>query len=366
MLRRGIHAAALAAALGVGPAVAQTGYDLPISRPTSKEPADPKPVHRYELLPEHGEFLVAAQTFRAAAAGDDKHARALAEGLVEYIRTECRLYAFVYARGWALRQERKKEKDAVVAAIRKHYAATETEEQIQARIKREVKLARIADEYVVFVAPGKGSLKAMDDAIEFAKYIHRLPAPPADFCDSVVVGAEVADVSRRRGEARNPFPTALPGRNPTLPKKEAVAERPKADDFLLGINAGQPYSLIHQTKKPYTLVVQTYGSKFGLGRVVRPGEVVQTGGRADGEMLERAAQQAHAVAKMLREKKYDAYVLHTKFESFVCVGEYDSEKDAELLANAKALAGLPLRDEKRGTIIETFMDRPLPALIPRP
>jgi hypothetical protein len=364
MLRRGIYAAAITAVLGAGPALAQ--YDLPISRPAAaREPADPKPVHRYELLPEHGEFLVAAQTFRAAAAGDDKHARTLAEGLVEYIRTECRLYAFVYARGWALRQERKKEKDAVVAAIRKHYAGKETEEQIAARIKREVKLARIADEYVVFVAPGKGSLKTMEEAIKFAKYVHELPAPPADFCDSVVVGAEVSEVTRRRGEARNPFPMAMAGRNPTLPKKEVAAERPKADDFLLGLNAGKPYSLIHQTKKPFTLVVQTYGEKFGLSRMVRPGDVVQADGRANGELLERAAQQAHAVAKLLREKKYDAYVLHTKFESFVCVGEYDSEKDEQLLANAKAFALLQLRDDKRGTIIETFMERPMPAIIPR-
>ena len=133
----------------------------------------------------------------------------------------------------------------------------------------------------------------------------------------------------------------------------------------MSLNAGQPYSLIDQTKKPYTLVVQTYGSKF-LGHVVRPGEVMDTKSKTDGAMLERAAQQAHAVAEALRNMKYKAYVLHTRYESFVCVGEYDSDKDPELLANAKAFASLPLRDEKKGLIIETFMERPLPAPIPRP
>ena len=34
------------------------------------------------------------------------------------------------------------------------------------------------------------------------------------------------------------------GRNRTLPPKVAAAERPKADDFLLSINSGQPYSLV--------------------------------------------------------------------------------------------------------------------------
>jgi hypothetical protein len=144
-----------------------------------------------------------------------------------------------------------------------------------------------------------------------------------------------------------------------------TAAPPKVDEFLERLNAGQPYSLIHNTKKPITLVVQTYGSKFGMGRVVKPGEPTPTTGKADGEMLERAAHQAIAVAEVLRAMKYDAYVLHTRYESFVCVGEYDSKDDPKLLANAKALAGLPLRDEKKGVIIETFMEKPLPALIPR-
>jgi hypothetical protein len=358
-MRWEFRAAALAAVIGCSPAFAQ--YELPISRPAA---TDARPVYKYELKPEHGEYVVFVKSFMGEAAGSSRQAKELAEGLAEYIRSECRLYAYVHERGWLLRQERAKEKEGAISATRKYYESQgETEEQIANRL-RKIRMARIPDEFVVFVGPGKGSLKNLDEAIEFAKYVHKLPAPPAEFCDAVVVGS-VKDVARQHGEPKSPFPTAMAGRNPTLPKKEVTTAPPKVDEFLERLNAGQPYSLIHNTKKPITLVVQTYGSKFGIGRVVKPGEPLPTSGKADGEMLERAAHQAHSVAAMLRAKKYDAYVLHTRYESFVCIGEYDSKDDPRLLANAKAFASLPLRDEKSGEIIETFMEKPLPALIPR-
>jgi hypothetical protein len=358
----GLRVAALAALLGAGPALAQ--FDLPLSRPTAtREIDDPKPVYNYELKPADGEFLVCVKSFPGEVAGSTK-AKLLAESFAEYIRTECRLYAYVHESGWAQRQERAKEKVAAIAATRKYYESLgETEEQIANRL-RKIRMARIPDEYTVFVAPGKGTLKTYDEAVAFAKYVHKLPPPPPEFCEAIVVGS-VQDVSKRHGEPQNPFPMAMAGRNRTLPKNEESAQHPKADDFLLSLNAGKPYSLIHQTKKPYTLVVQTYGSKF-MGRVVRPGEVVDTKSKSDGEMLERAAHQAHAVAEALRKMNYKAYVLHTRYASFVCIGEYDSEKDPELLANAKAFASLPLKDEKKGLVIETFMEKPMPAIIPRP
>jgi hypothetical protein len=367
MMRKVHLAAALAVCLVSGSTLAQ--YDIPISKgATTRELPDPKPVYKYELKPEHGEFMVVVRTFRGPVAADEKGvAKELAEGLAEYIRSECRLYAYVHESGWALRQERKVQKAMADKAARDYYRKEGlTEKEIEDRIRREIKIGRAPDEYSVLVLPGKGTLKTMDEAIEFAKYVRKLKAPPAEFCDSVAVGSS-QEISQRRGELQNPFLMAMPGRNPTMPKKVAAAERPRADEFLMSLNAGKPDSLIHNTKKDFTLVVQVYGSKQ-IGRVIKPGEVTQTSSRTDGEMLERAAQQAHQVAKFLRQQKppYDAYVLHTRYESFVCVGEYDSKDDPQLLANAKALAALPLKDQKTGQVIDTFMEKPLPAMIPRP
>jgi hypothetical protein len=359
-------AAALATGVFVGPALAQ--YDVPgVRTPASRIPDDPKPVYKYELKQDNGEFLVCVRSFLGKTPGD-RDAKERAEGFAEWIRSECRLYAFIEERGWQMRRERDKEKANVIDAKRKYYAKEMglPPDQVPARLL-EVKMARLPDEYAVFIAPGKGSLKSMDEAIAFAKYVHKLPCPPTDFCDAVVVGASSIDVARRQGEARNPFPMSMPCRNPMLPRKEVTtATRPKADDFLMSLNAPQKYSLIHKTKKDFTLVVQTYGGKFG--QVYKPGDVTQVAGRSDGEMLDRAARQANVLCDVLRQQKkptFDAYVLHTRFESFVCIGEYDSKDDPELQRLAALMAHMAIRDDK-GQVIETLMDKPLPAMIPRP
>lgn len=373
MIRRFQLAAAVAVVLGAGPAMGQ--FDLPGRQPApaARPTGDPKPVYKYELKPEHGEFVVFVKAYQAPQAGDQHgKARDLAEGLAEWIRSECRLYAHVHERGWLQRREQEKEKAAVIKAIRDYYTPMGySEEAIAQVIKRDVKFARIPDEYVVYVAPGKGELKSLDEGVAFAKYVHKLPTPPEQFCDAVFVGAE-RDAARGAGQRSNPFASAVPGRNPTLPKKVTAAERPKADSFLLSLNSGQPYSLIHKTKKGITLVVQSYGTKNGIGQLVKPGEVVQTAGRADGALLERAAQQANTMVEVLRQQPpkvggpFDAYVLHTRHESFVCVGEYDSDKDPKLLALQKQMASMQLTDGKTKQVIETLMEKPIPALIPRP
>ena len=89
-------------------------------RPAGKEVEDPKPVYKYELKPEHGEFMVFVKTFPGEYAGDAR-VKQSAEGLAEYIRAECRLNAYVFERGWQKRQERKKELEAVMAAMKQYY-----------------------------------------------------------------------------------------------------------------------------------------------------------------------------------------------------------------------------------------------------
>jgi hypothetical protein len=354
------------------PAMPPTGFDIPGMRQPSPRTGidDPKPVYKYELKPEHGEFLVLVKTFQGAVAGDETgRARESAEGLAEWIRTECRLYAYVHESGWAKRQERKKEKEAVEKAAREYYQKQGyTADAIDTEVRKLVKMARIPDEYSVLVAPGKGTLKTLDESLDFAKYLRKLGVegkkiPPADFCEVGSIGA-TADAAKAK-DVQNPLEHGMPGHNPTIAKKDYIIQRPKADDFLMSLNAGKPYSLIHKTTKPFTLVVQVYGTKFG--QLQKPGDVTPTSTKSDGEMLERAAQQAQLVVEMLRKQNppYDAYVLHTRYESFVCVGQYDSKDDAGLKANAKALAGLGLRDAK-GQVIETFMEKPMPAMIPRP
>ncbi|HVK08778.1 MAG TPA: hypothetical protein VM597_08390 [Gemmataceae bacterium] len=361
-MTRWIYLAGALAAAGAGPAVAQ--YDLPVSgRPANREVDDPKPVYKFELKPEHGEYMVFVKTFPGQHVGD-RTVKAQAEGLAEYIRSECRLNAYVFERGWAKRQERRAELERLIAA-QKQYYEVERKMPIPEHEKR-YKMARIADEYSVFVAPGKGALKTYEEALEFAKYVRKLPPPPAEYCDDLVLGKESGSKSlNRTGTSVNPFAIAIAGRNQSLPKAAAVHKAPKADDFLMKLNSGESYSLVHKAKRNWTLVVKTYG---GEPQVLKPGQVVPASGQSTGELLERAGQQARQLAELLRkvDPKWEAFVLHTPYNSIVCVGDFEGPEDAVLESLKRDLAGFALTDKKDGKVLDTLIERPQPVMIPKP
>jgi hypothetical protein len=355
-------AVAVVAGGGVGES-ARAQYDLSVSgRPANRELADPKPVYKYELKPEAGEFLVFVKTFPGQYAGD-KMVKEQAEGLAEYIRSECRLNAYVHESGWPQRQERKKELENLVAARTKYYA--DRGQEVPEHEKK-VKMARIVDEYSVFVAPGKGALKTYEDAQEFAKYVRNLKAPPAEYCDDLVLGKENGSKSiNRTNTSVNPFSIAIAGRNRSIPKAAAVHKAPKADEFLMKLNSGEPYSLVHKAKRNWTLVVKTYG---GEPQVLKPGQVVPASGQSTGETLERAGQQARQLAELLRkvDSKWEAFVLHTPYNSIVCVGDFEKPDDAVMESLKRDLSSFALTDKKDGKVLDTLIARPQPVMIPKP
>lgn len=328
-------------------------------------PPDPKPTYRYELRPEHGAFLVCVRSFKAAdrMPEEERRVKELAEGFVEYIRTECRLNAYILERGWVQRQERTKEKEEYLTNLKKHYE--KLGEPIPDHFLK-LKMPRIPNEYNVFVAPARGTLKDLDAAIDFAKQVRQLKTPPSEFTDSVFVSDDKA-AGRTALGAVNPFLAAFPGPNPTAAKKPATIggiQRPIADEFLMRLNSGDSYSLIHKTKKTYTLLVQSYGTDT---TIVRPGTMAPPDDK--GERLERAAQQANTAVRVLRVYKptsFEAYVLHTRYYSVVCVGQYDSPDDPQLKANREALAGLEFKEGKTGRVLDKLMDKPAVIMIPRP
>lgn len=365
MLRRAFAIAITATVVATAPVAAQ--YDIPLgkSAPGSdpRLPADPKPVFKYELKPEHGAFLVCVKTFRGTDVGD-KNVKELAEGLAEYIRSECRLNAYVYERGWQQRQKQREELVKVLADKKKWYekeGITPTPELL----RRDLKLPRIPDEYAVLIAPGKGQLKSLEEAVEFAHYVRKLKAPPAEYCDALVVAPEKG-FSKNQGDAVNPFMSAFPGPNPTIAKETAQGiQRPKADAFLMKLNADEPLSLLHKTKNQYTLIVKTFG---GEPQVLRSGQPSDGAATGTGDRLERAALQAQQLAKLLRDMKpgFDAYVLHTPYNSIVCVGDFDRLDHPEVEAKKKALSGMSLTDKKTGQSVDSLMEKPAPVMIPRP
>ena len=358
-------AAACAVVMGGGPALAQ--FDLPVSgRPANRELDDPKPVYKYELKPEHGEYLVFVKTYQGQFAAGDTMVKQQAEGLAEYIRSECRLNAYVYERGWYKRQERKVELERLIAAQKQHY---EVERKMPIpEHEKKYKLARIADEYSVFVAPGKGSLKTYEEAREFAQYVRKLQAPPAEFCDDLVLGKDKVagkdDGIRRTSTSVNPFSIAFAGRNQSIPKAATTYKAPKADEFLMKLNSDRVVQSGPQGEEELDPGREALRAE---PRVLKPGEAPLAGGQSTGELLERAARQARQLAELLRklDSKWEAYVLHTPYNSIVCVGDFERPDDKVLESLQRDLAGFALTDKKDGKVLDTLIARPQPVMIPK-
>jgi hypothetical protein len=350
---------------------AQAQYDLPISSgsqqrsagglkvPAAPGDADPRPVYKFALRPDYGPWMVAVKTFRGQTPGDQR-VKELAEDFASWLRQECKVNAYIYERSWEQRQQRKKEKEEYLSAARAHYERLGEEVP---EFYKKVRMVMIPDEYTVVVAPARGILKDFDSAADFAKQVRSFPTPPAEFSDAVVISD--SNLARKAGNHVNPFLTALPGPNPSIPKTPTGFQRPKADAFLMNLNSEESYSLLHKTKKDWTLVVRVYG--IGPGTVVRDnGAVAST--TSNGEALERAALQARQTAELLRKLKIapDAYVMHTRYNSVLCVGEFDSPTDPRLKEVTENLKNFELKDQRSGKAVDKLLPQPQPMMIPRP
>jgi len=132
----------------------------------------------------------------------------------------------------------------------------------------------------------------------------------------------------------NPLSGAFFTLNPLLTPEEIA--RAKSDPLLVKINNGE-YSIM-DNKGKYTLVVATFTGKsqtaVGESKFKKLTESFKLT-----NSLGDAAESAWMTAKMLREgqvrgrnegKKYDAFIFHDRYSSYVTVGSFDSSKDPRI------------------------------------
>ncbi len=177
-----------------------------------------------------------------------------------------------------------------------------------------------------------------------------------------------------------PFSGAFLTLNPLLSPEE-VAQR-KRDPLLLKLNNGE-YSIMDNAGK-FTLIVASFKGR----------SLTQVANREDDDFkitgsLDDAAERAWIVAKMLREgsfqkgsqqqgRTFEAYVYHTRYESFVTIGSFDLADDPRIaqlhqLFGAKTQVAQNGRPFTTGESIvipsnppETIIFDPNPRLIPVP
>ena len=177
-----------------------------------------------------------------------------------------------------------------------------------------------------------------------------------------------------------PFSGAFLTLNPLLSPEE-VAER-KRDPLLLKLNSGE-YSIMENSGK-FTLVVASF-----RGRSLTQSAGKETSDFKVTDSLFDAAGRAWYVAKMLREgsfqngsqqqgRSFEAFIYHTRYESFVTVGSFDTPDDPRIdqlskLFGAKTQIAQNGRPFTTGESImipgdppETIVFDPSPRLIPVP
>jgi hypothetical protein len=300
-------------------------------------PVNPvNPVIQYPVTPEAGAHLICVQSFKGPKATEQ------ANELAAAVRRDHKLPAYVFAKG---REERLKQQRHL-EELRKKYG--------QSRFPIE----RIEEQYAVLV----GGYKDMDAARSALETVRRLKPPDKFF----ISGERVQPGKSDKGESGvflqeiriNPFNSAFVVRNPTI-QQEQQAEN-KADPLMKKLNADETYSLL-QCKKPWTLVVSVFqGLPVVQAAGTAPSVMDKLMGRNPGEQLAASALNAHNLAEALRKLGFEAYVLHTRYNSVVTIGAYDTKDDRRMQQVQEALHN---RFKLDGGM--QFMAQPMPMEVPQ-
>jgi hypothetical protein len=141
--------------------------------------------------------------------------------------------------------------------------------------------------------------------------------------------------AERKDVPINPFAFALPVPNPSLPAR--AANGPSAEDLALlkQLNASEEFSLLKSPKK-YTLVVKQFSVPMSI-RPMNDSKSVMDKLAKSPDNTDTASRKAWVLAALLRKENLEAYVLHTKYISFVTVGSYDRPDDPRVQRDQERL-----------------------------
>lgn len=311
----------------------------------------------YAVTAEAGPWVICVTSYTG------EEAPSLARQLVEQLRNNHHLSAYIFDRGDADRAE--------------------WEEYLKksARPGRENVPRHV--QYTQNCAVLIGGFKDLEAANAALAKVKALPAPTLK--DSTGKEArnyylfdDKPDANGGRSETRkvevNPYKSSFVSRNPTVTAEKAES---RPDPIWKELNASESYSLL-KNPKPWTLVVKNYTGAAMVQQMDEKQtfwERLTRLGHKPGEGITAAGYQAHQLAEFLRDKRigpYDAYVLHTRTNSIVTIGEFDSPDDPKLEQLKQRLARLsfkagtqspgaaPIKGDPIG-----LLNNPLPMQVPR-
>jgi hypothetical protein len=125
--------------------------------------------------------------------------------------------------------------------------------------------------------------------------------------------------SEAGSDNKNPMRHALVVTNPLLPREYFAAKG--VDKFVQDMNKDVPYSLLDCPGK-YSVKVATFTGAAEIDPMrIRAMEQQKDNSKSK---LAEAAEKAHTLTTLLRQKKYEAYEFHDRQSSIVCVGSFEA------------------------------------------
>lgn len=312
------------------------------------------PGNPYPVTPQAGAWMICVTSYTGdPLVKEDPVPLKLAHAFVIELRQRYGLPAYVYNRG---AEERRKQEEAI-------------EQRRQAQLQRmkmlglkndqpiRVPRVRVVDQCAVLV----GGYDDIEDARRALDRIKKLDTPESDTPLLWLFGKNKGEKAEKGECTKNPFLTAFVVRNPTVPHEQDDVDHEADFKFLQQLNSGEKYSLL-QCKKPWTLAVKEYRGTYVMQPKSAPTNFIKKLFSGDvGKGLDAGAQQAHEIARVMRENmQLEAYVLHTRRGSVVSVGGYESAEDPQLLQMQKTLGNLRFNQALQ------LMAIPLPMEVPHP
>ncbi len=301
----------------------------------------------YAVTPEAGAWMICVASYLGESSSE------LAYQLCTYLRQK-HYPAYVYNRGneerKKLQEELDKQQQALPGLPRRRILAHPQEEQ-----------------YAVLL----GGFRDMDAANAQLKKVRKWDLPDIKL-KSGKPAYDTYDVYEpgpsKKFELKripvNPFHSAMVVPNPTVPQQRKPVA--KVDPIWKKLNADEPRSL-YKCPKPWTLAVQEFRGAHAIQTTSTSSSFLDKLGFGDhpGQRLDNAARMAQQVCDMFRKLGFKSYVLHTRYNSVVTVGEFDSRDDPAMQRTQDQLARMSFRNGTTGGTAFSLFARALPMEVPR-
>jgi hypothetical protein len=249
---------------------------------------------------------------------------------------EYNLHAYVFTKGLEERKEELKRIVAYVEQMRERLAKTEMQDMpIRVPVTRyEIQCAVLVGGYKDM----ETARRVLDQLKELGKRKPMDPKKVQMHYELIAQQGNKPEELKGQYAPVDPLTHGMVVHNPTIQMQTAAVDKEADMRLMRLLNEDEPFSLLKCPKK-YTLAVK----QFSLPVEIKQQQVKSSslfdklnfGGSTEKE--DGAAISAHNMADLLRKWKVEAYVLHTKHCSYVCVGSYDSPDDRRLKQDQERL-----------------------------